>query len=152
MCRRPDDLGDPDATLRRLNALVELMRRETADGRRVIDNASFRDRLMRLQGRVMALRYNHLRLLSAKLNNKDASLAAMIVKLQGTELRHELEERADQRAFPLPGLRRPRRRHRTPPDQPDAVRGSRRREADGSLRAVRGRGGEDGDRGRRIDN
>lgn len=86
-----DDLGDPDATLRRLNALVELMRRETADGRRVIDNASFRDRLMRLQGRVMALRYNHLRLLSAKLNNKDASLAAMIVKLQGTELRHELE-------------------------------------------------------------
>jgi alkylation response protein AidB-like acyl-CoA dehydrogenase len=86
-----DDLGDPDATLERLGALVELMKRETADGRRVIDNASFRDRLLRLQGRVMALRYNHLRLLSAKLNRKDAPLAAMIVKLQGTELRHELE-------------------------------------------------------------
>lgn len=86
-----DDLGDPDATLQRLNALVELMKQETAGGRRVIDGAVYRDRLMRLQGRVLALRYNHLRLLSAKLNGKDASLAAMIVKLQGTELRHELE-------------------------------------------------------------
>jgi alkylation response protein AidB-like acyl-CoA dehydrogenase len=86
-----DDLGDPDATLRRLNALLHLMQRETADGRRIIDNAAFRDRLVRLQGRVMALRYNHLRLLSAKLHKKEAPLAAMVVKLQGTELRHELE-------------------------------------------------------------
>jgi alkylation response protein AidB-like acyl-CoA dehydrogenase len=86
-----DDLGDPDATLQRLNALVDLMKQETAGGQRVIDHAVYRDRLMQLQGRVLALRYNHLRLLSAKLNGKDASLAAMIVKLQGTELRHELE-------------------------------------------------------------
>lgn len=86
-----DDLGDPDATLQRLHALMELMKRETAGGQRVIDNPVYRDRLMRLQGRVLALRYNHLRLLSARLNGKDASLAAMVVKLQGTELRHELE-------------------------------------------------------------
>jgi alkylation response protein AidB-like acyl-CoA dehydrogenase len=46
---------------------------------------------MQIQGRVMAMRFNDLRLLSAKLNQKDAPLAAMIVKLQGTELRHELE-------------------------------------------------------------
>jgi alkylation response protein AidB-like acyl-CoA dehydrogenase len=86
-----DDLGDPDATLARLFALVELMKNETVDGRRVIDNPVYRDRLMKTQGRVMALRFNDLRLLSAKLHGKDASLAAMIVKLQGTELRHELE-------------------------------------------------------------
>ncbi len=86
-----DDLGDPDATLQRLNALVDLMEQETPAGRRLMDNAAYRDQLLRLQGRVMALRYNHLRLLSAKLNHKDAALAAMIVKLQGTELRHELE-------------------------------------------------------------
>lgn len=86
-----DDLGDPDATLTRLHALMDLMKQETVDGRRVIDNPVFRDRLMRLQGRVMAMRLNDLRLLSARLNNKDAALAAMIVKLQGTELRHELE-------------------------------------------------------------
>ncbi len=86
-----DDLGDPDATLTRLNALVDLMKSETVDGRRVIDNPVFRDRLMRIQGRVMAMRFNELRLLSARLNQKDAPLAAMVVKLQGTELRHELE-------------------------------------------------------------
>jgi alkylation response protein AidB-like acyl-CoA dehydrogenase len=86
-----DDLGDPDATLTRFHALVDLMKSETADGRRVIDNPVYRDRLMRIQGRVMAMRANHLRLLSAKLNGKDALLAALIVKLQGTELRHQLE-------------------------------------------------------------
>jgi alkylation response protein AidB-like acyl-CoA dehydrogenase len=86
-----DDLGDPDATLSRLNALTDLMKNETVDGRRVIDNPVYRDRLMKIQGSVMALRFNDLRLLSARLNQKDASLAAMIVKLQGTELRHELE-------------------------------------------------------------
>ncbi|MEX0676983.1 MAG: acyl-CoA dehydrogenase family protein [Pirellulales bacterium] len=86
-----DDLGDPNATLTRLHALVDLMKNEAADGRRAIDNPVYRDRLMRIQGRVMAMRANDLRLLSAKLNHKDASLAALIVKLQGTELRHELE-------------------------------------------------------------
>ena len=39
----------------------------------------------------MALRFNDLRLLSAKINGQDAPIAKMIVKLQGTELRYELE-------------------------------------------------------------
>ncbi|MGD9720186.1 MAG: acyl-CoA dehydrogenase family protein [Pirellulales bacterium] len=88
-----DDLGHPDATLTRLHALVDLMQRETVDGRRVIDNPVLRDRLMRIQGRVMALRFNDLRLLSARVNRKEqeTALAAMLVKLQGTELRHDLE-------------------------------------------------------------
>ncbi len=86
-----DDLGDPNATLTRLHALMDLMKTETVDGRRIIDNPVYRDRLMQLQGRVMALRCNDLRLLSARLHNKDAALAAMIVKLQGCELRHQLE-------------------------------------------------------------
>jgi len=85
------DLGDPNVALARLNALMTLMKTETVDGRRIIDNPIFRDRLMRIQGRVMALRFNDLRLLSAKANGQDASLAAMIVKLQGTEMRHDLE-------------------------------------------------------------
>ncbi len=70
---------------------MELMQNESVDGQRIIDNPVYRDRLMKIQGRVMALRANDLRLLSARLNQKDASLAAMVVKLQGTELRHELE-------------------------------------------------------------
>ncbi len=86
-----DSLGNPDATLSRLNALIELMKAETVDGRPLIENPVFRDRLMKLQGRVMAMRCNDLRILSARVNRQDAGLARMVVKLQGTELRHELE-------------------------------------------------------------
>lgn len=42
----------------------------------------------------MALRFNDLRLLSARVNNQVLPLPTMIVKLQGTELRHELEKLA----------------------------------------------------------
>jgi alkylation response protein AidB-like acyl-CoA dehydrogenase len=84
-------LGDPNATLARLNALTELMKTETLDGRRLIDDPVFRDRLMRVQGKVMALRFNDLRLLSASIHKRDALLAQLTVKLNGTELRHELE-------------------------------------------------------------
>ena len=86
-----DSLGNPDATLARFNALVELMKVETVNGQRLIDHPVYRDRLMSLQGRMMALRYNDLRVLSARLNKADASLARMITKLEGTELRHALE-------------------------------------------------------------
>ena len=87
-----DSLGDPNLTLSRVYALIELMKSETIDGRPLIEHPTYRDRLMRLQGRVMAMRFNELRILSAKVNGKDALLARMIVKLQGTELRHELEQ------------------------------------------------------------
>jgi alkylation response protein AidB-like acyl-CoA dehydrogenase len=86
-----DSLGNPNATLSRLNALTELMKQETVDGVRIIDLPAYRDRLMDLQGRVMAMRFNDLRVLSAKVNGGSAPMARMIVKLQGTELRHELE-------------------------------------------------------------
>ena len=86
-----DSLGDPNATLRRLNRLKEIMREETMEGTRVVENPIYRDRLMRIEARVMSLRFNDLRVLSSRINNTDARLARMISKLQGTELRHELE-------------------------------------------------------------
>ncbi len=87
-----DSLGNPNNTLMRLNALIELMKTETVNGRRMIDHAVFRDRLMQIQGRVMAMRCNDFRVLSSRINKgQDAGLARMIVKLQGTELRHDLE-------------------------------------------------------------
>jgi len=87
-----DSLGNPDATLTRLNALLEIMQQETVDGIRVIDNPIFLDRAMKIQSEVMAMRFNDLRVLSAKVNQSgDAKLARMVTKLQGTELRHELE-------------------------------------------------------------
>ncbi len=84
-------LGDPNATMTRFNALLELMRQETVDGHRVIDNPLFRDRLAALQSRVLAMRLNDMRILSNKLNGEAAPMASLISKLQGTELRHELE-------------------------------------------------------------
>ena len=87
-----DSLGDPNASLARMHALIELMKSETIDGRPLIEHPTYRDRLMRVQGRVMAMRFNDLRVLSAKSKNRDAPLARMIRKLQGTELRHELEQ------------------------------------------------------------
>ena len=68
------------------------MKNETVGEQRIIDNPVFRDRLMRIQARVMTLRLNDLRLLSSRLNKTDTPpVARMLSKLQGTELRHELE-------------------------------------------------------------
>ena len=68
------------------------MREESINGEPVMSNAVFRDRLMKLEGRALAMQYNDMRLLSAKINkNQNVRLAGMIVKLIGTELRHEIE-------------------------------------------------------------
>jgi alkylation response protein AidB-like acyl-CoA dehydrogenase len=85
-------LAPPDAANARLNGVIRLMQQETIDGQRVIDNPVFRDRLMKLQGQVMAMQYNDMRLFSSRINkNQDTRLAGMVVKLLGTELRHEIE-------------------------------------------------------------
>jgi alkylation response protein AidB-like acyl-CoA dehydrogenase len=85
-------LASPDATLARLNALINLMKDETINGQRLVDIPVYRDRLMQIQGRVMAAQFNEMRIFSARINKKqDTKLAGMIVKMQGTELRHELE-------------------------------------------------------------
>ena len=83
-------LGDPNATEARLNALIELMKSETVDGQKVIDNPIFRDRLMQLQGRIFSMKFNGLRLLTLQLAQEPAGLAGLVVKLQGCELNHQL--------------------------------------------------------------
>ena len=85
-------LADPNVTMTRLNALINLMKDETIDGQRVIDKPAFRDRLLRIQGKVLAQQANALRLLSSSINKgQDTTMARFITKLIGTELRHELE-------------------------------------------------------------
>ena len=51
-------LGDPTAIVSRMNQLIELMKTETLDGTRIIDKPVFRDRVMKIQGRVFAVQ-NH---------------------------------------------------------------------------------------------
>ena len=79
-------LGDPNATEARLKALIELMKSETVDGQRIIDNPIFRDRLMQLQARVLSMKFNGLRVMT----DETAGLARMVVKLQGCELNHQV--------------------------------------------------------------
>ena len=87
-----DSLADANQAQARLNQLVAIMREETVDGVPIIEQPAFLDRLMRLQGRLTALKYNDLRVLSSRLNgDDDTRLARLITKLQGTELRHEIE-------------------------------------------------------------
>ncbi|MCR5872754.1 acyl-CoA dehydrogenase family protein [Phenylobacterium sp. J426] len=79
-------LGDPNATEARLAALIELMRTETVDGQRLIDDPALRDRLMQLQARVLSMKFNGLRVMT----DETAGLARLIVKLQGCELNHQI--------------------------------------------------------------
>jgi alkylation response protein AidB-like acyl-CoA dehydrogenase len=83
-------LGDPNAAEGRLAAIISLMKSETVDGVRIIDNPLMRDRLMRLQGEILAMKFHGLRLLTAAARDEPAGLASLIVKLRGCELNHQL--------------------------------------------------------------
>ena len=60
-------LAPPDATMNRVNMLMHLMKEETLDGKPLIEHPIYRDRLMQIQGKVLAQQSHALRLLSAKL-------------------------------------------------------------------------------------
>jgi alkylation response protein AidB-like acyl-CoA dehydrogenase len=83
-------LGDPDAAQSRFNAIVQMMREETAGGERLMNNPVLRDRLMQLQARVLAMKYNGLRLMTAARDGERPGLCGLVVKLQGCELNHQL--------------------------------------------------------------
>ncbi|CAN7540933.1 acyl-CoA dehydrogenase family protein [Phenylobacterium sp. LjRoot164] len=83
-------LGDPNATEARLHALLELMKSETVDGRRLIDDPVFCDRAMQLQARVLTMKFNGLRNVTASVNGESSGMAGLVVKLQGCELNHQI--------------------------------------------------------------
>jgi alkylation response protein AidB-like acyl-CoA dehydrogenase len=73
-----------------LARLVELMKLETRDGRRAIDDPLLRDRLLRLQARVVAAKYHSLRMLTASIKREHPGVAALVTKLSGCELSHQI--------------------------------------------------------------
>ncbi|MCF8470395.1 MAG: acyl-CoA dehydrogenase family protein [Parvibaculum sp.] len=83
-------LGNPNQAGTRLTAIIALMHEETMDGARLIDNPLYRDRLVQLQARVLAMQFHGLRLLTAAAKGEDPGIARLIVKLQGCELNHQL--------------------------------------------------------------
>ena len=82
-------LGDPNQAEGRFREILELMNTETIDGRRLIDIPSFRDRAMALQARVLAMKFNGMRVLSHNIKGEEPGLPRWIVKLQGCELNHQ---------------------------------------------------------------
>jgi alkylation response protein AidB-like acyl-CoA dehydrogenase len=83
-------LGDPNRLSGRLARLRELMERTMLDGQRILDIPEYRDRLLRLQGEVMASRYHGLRLLTEQARGEDSGLKRLIVKYNGTMLGYRL--------------------------------------------------------------
>jgi alkylation response protein AidB-like acyl-CoA dehydrogenase len=83
-------LGDPNKLMHRIRAIRELMGRTSVDGVRVADMPEFRDRLLRLQGEVMASRCHHLRLLTERARGEDPGVKQLLVKAFGTTLGHRL--------------------------------------------------------------
>src|SRR5437899_9661525 len=71
-------LGDPNAAEARLAAIIDLMTGEIAGGERLIDNPVMRDRLMQMQARVLAMKFNGLRNLTSQLGGESPGLAALV--------------------------------------------------------------------------
>jgi len=83
-------LANPGLLAQRYAELAKLMQEEMLDGRRVVDDPILADRLMQLQGRVLAQQCHGMRLLTLAERKQDPGLAGLITKLQGCEVRHQM--------------------------------------------------------------
>ena len=87
-------LGDPNQAESRFHALLEILKKETISGQRLIDIPAYRDRAMALQARVLAMKFNGMRVLSHDIKDEEPGLPRWIVKLQGCELNHQVAKLA----------------------------------------------------------
>ncbi|NQV22235.1 MAG: acyl-CoA dehydrogenase family protein [Rhodospirillales bacterium] len=83
-------LGDPNKMLNRFGRIRKLMEETTLNGVRLMDMPEYRDRLLRLQGEVMASKYHGMRLLTEAAKGEDSGVKRLIVKDFGTVLAHKL--------------------------------------------------------------
>ena len=87
-------IGDADKMTHRLEQLVGLLQSTTVNGQRLIEMAAFRDRLLRLQGEVLAWKAHNLRLLTEAAKGEEFGIKRMIVKYGGTMLGFRLSSLA----------------------------------------------------------
>jgi len=73
-----------------LRSLVALMQKETCNGERAMDSPVLRDRLLRLQARVLAMKYHGMRMLTARAKGESPGVAGLVTKLAGCEVSHQL--------------------------------------------------------------
>jgi alkylation response protein AidB-like acyl-CoA dehydrogenase len=67
-----------------------LMEREQSNGARAIDSPLLRDRLARLQARVLTQKYHGLRMLTARVKGEPPGVAGLVAKLTGCEISHQI--------------------------------------------------------------
>jgi alkylation response protein AidB-like acyl-CoA dehydrogenase len=87
-------IGDAGKMVARLEQLIALLHRSEIDGVKLIGIAEFRDRLLRLQGEVLAWKAHNLRLLTDAAQGVDSGVRRMIVKYGGTMLGFRLSSLA----------------------------------------------------------
>ncbi|UGV28655.1 acyl-CoA dehydrogenase [Rhodopseudomonas boonkerdii] len=87
-------LGDPNKLAHRLARVIELMRRTSLIGVPTIEIPEYRDRLLKLQGEVLASKFHGLRLLSEQSRDEESGVRRLIVKLNGTMIAYRLSSLA----------------------------------------------------------
>jgi len=87
-------IGDASKMTHRLEQLIHLLQTTEIDGTPLIRMAEYRDRLLRLQGEVLAWKAHNLRLLTEAAQGVDSGVKRMIVKYGGTMLGFRLSSLA----------------------------------------------------------
>ena len=70
--------------------LMKLMQSETVNGLPAMASPIFRERLMKLQARVLTMKYHGMRLLTANLKGESPGVEGLIVKLQNCQLSFDM--------------------------------------------------------------
>jgi alkylation response protein AidB-like acyl-CoA dehydrogenase len=70
--------------------LTKLMREETVNGVPAMASPIYRDRLMKLQARVLSMKHHGMRMLTGSLRGDSPGVAGLVVKLQNCQLNFDL--------------------------------------------------------------
>ena len=84
-------LGNPNRSLDSLLRVRKLLQAESLDVRPLMENPLLRDRFIKLQARLQAMRLHAMRMTSEAEKGARRSLGDMVVKLLGCELNHQLD-------------------------------------------------------------
>ena len=87
-------IGDASKMTARLEQLIKLLSKTEVDGVALIHMPEYRDRLLRLQGEVIAWKAHNLRLLTEVAHGEESGVKRMIVKYGGTMLGFRLSSLA----------------------------------------------------------
>jgi len=85
-------IADVGSKKRMLARIRQLARETEADGRPLIEDDSFAERLAALDMQVRALEYTELRYLDARTRNEERGIEPSVLKIRGTELQQALSE------------------------------------------------------------